>query len=223
MGQKKEADQRKDLSDLAARKKNREGNLDKETENTDALNKEDASEDARHFTKEFPPPTLTEATDPTSARNLDTKLRTPRVQVPSTSSTARTPPSSPEEAQPKRPIVVLESAAPATQSSGTKMKPNAEIEATVGKALADKGNESQGRGKAEDYREERKYAKQMQRDEDESGEDYYFEKKGLDNTFFFNKEACLMCTKDRAKVYDYMRLKAPWERDSKLSKMAYDT
>lgn len=47
----------------------------------------------------------------------------------------------------------------------------------------------------------------MQRDEEDSDEDYYYEKKDLCNTFLFNEEGRFLRAKDPNKVYDHMRLK----------------
>lgn len=65
-------------------RKKRDVSLDKEAANSDALNKEDVSEETQDITKESPPPTLPEAKTTTTALNLNKEFQTPRGQGSST-------------------------------------------------------------------------------------------------------------------------------------------
>lgn len=62
-------------------------------------------------------------------------------------------------------------------------------------------------------RDDRRFAKQMEKDWDEADEDCYTKKMDLDNTAFFNESARSLRAKDPNKVYDRMRLKSLWGRE----------
>lgn len=65
--QKKKYNKRKDLADLAEKKNKRDGSLEKETVNTDALEKENVEKEVRDSTIEFPLPALQGAQGPATA------------------------------------------------------------------------------------------------------------------------------------------------------------
>lgn len=97
--QKKEADQRKDLADLAENRIKRGDNLDKEASNTDALEKR-ASQRRQRIPQTNPrrlrPKKKTAQLLPAISKK---KVQTPRGKNSSTPSTAHTPPFRPEEAR----------------------------------------------------------------------------------------------------------------------------
>lgn len=68
--------------------------------------------------------------------------------------------------------------------------------------------ESQGRGKSEAERANKKYAKQMERDYDDRDEDDYLYYKDLDNMALFDETARVLYEKYPDRGYDQVRLKA---------------